>query len=245
MNAGLSLRLLAVGILAFAPTASAAVVSVSSAASADTDYDLTNVYGLGDWAYWENNAGDDGAPLNRKSGGNLIGPMSILNTDGTLSGSTSSNRPVHDFAFTDGVSPVSGSIDDVIGLFNAPTESLGNGLAVSVTSPTSDPFTIYVWAAAYNAEARLTATVGAESDSGNFSTPSTNERIGRLYTVSVTPDSVGQAVTLALDMVVNKSGTASHVSLAAVAVDTPIPEPATMSLSLLGGMLMLSRRRRA
>lgn len=241
MSMRLSLGLLGGVVLSLTSVTPAAMVSVSSVQSANTDYDLTNVYGIGDWAYWQNNAADGGTPLNQKAGADLIGPMSILNTAGTLNGSSSGVVPFHDFIYTDGTSPVSGRMDNVIGLFNGPVDVVGSGVKVEVTSPTADPFTIYVWAAAYQSEAQLTATIGAATDSGTFASLSSG-RTGQFYTIDVTPDSAGQIVTLSLALVVdNLTQSNSNVSMAAVAVT---PEPAAMSLSLLGGLMMLSRRRR-
>lgn len=241
MDSRLLMGLLGGAVFSIAPMAPAAVVSISSVASTGV-YDLTNVYGTGDWAYWENNAGDNGAPLNQKAGADLIGDMSILNstTGSSLGGTSGTKNGDNNFSFTDGTTPVSGSINEVVGLWNAPLDTEGNGLKVEVISPTADPFNIYVWAAAYAAEARLTAAVGTVTDSENFIVPA--GRTGYFYTIDVTPDSVGQVVTLTLDHFADNTAIGnSNVSLAAVAVT---PEPASLSLSLLGGLMMLSRRRR-
>jgi hypothetical protein len=201
------------------PPADGASISVTSVATTDSDYDLTNVYGIGDWAYWE--LGDlSGAPLNEKSGANLIGPMSPIG-DGNLLGSSSTARPRHDLRFVgDGTEPNTGDIRNPIGLRNAQLDKLGVGVQVSVASPTADPFKIYVWATAYRANATFTASVGSASGSDRSLSSPMTARPGRLYTVTVDPSDVGQWVTLRLTLN-GDYGENANVSLAAVAVDTP------------------------
>ncbi len=100
-----------------AGTANAATVSIVSDNAVDSpNYDLTNTYGIGDWAYWFSGVagGTSSAdPDNAKFGGSLIGPMTPVGT-GVVNGSTSTTVPVYDFDFTDGTSPVSGTASNLI-----------------------------------------------------------------------------------------------------------------------------------
>jgi len=219
----------------------AATVSISSASAVDNpNYDLTNTYGIGDWAYWASTADPaSGAPSNEKSGASLIGDMSVVG-GGNLRGSTSGNVPAYDLDFADGTSAVSGTASNLIGLFNSQLQEVGAGLQLDVVSPTADPFNIFAWGTAYNAGGTLTATVGAASDADALLNYGGSRSPGRFYTVAVDPDFIGQTVNLSLELTADNGGFA-NVSLAGVAVDTAartvIPEPATFLIwSLLAGV---------
>jgi len=210
------------------PTALALTISCAlSAANAGTisvhvgsavnspNYDLTNVHGTDDWAYWAGTGNPEpGTPSNDKSGSTLIGDMSPVG-GGALRGSGSSSKPLYDFVFTDGTSGDSPA-ENLIGLFNTQLDTIGAGVQVNVTSPTADPFKIYVWATAFAAEATFTATVGAASDSATY-TSTANRTPGAFYTITVDPDTSGETVNLQLTLT-SDNGASAHVSLAGVAV---------------------------
>ena len=234
------LAFVGLAMIAFgAVSANGATITVTSQASVDSpDYDLTNVYGLGDWAYWENNAGDGGSPLNRKSGASLIGDITVVG-GGTLSGTTSTNRTVQDFVFSDGTNGALTSPKiDVIGLFSNAFNTVGAGVELDVVSPVADPFNIYLWGAGFRVdEGTLEATIGGASDSDTTLNQGSTRSPGILYTIAVDPDFIGQPVNLNLSMTDDGTGDFSHVSIAGVAVDTAraVPEPASVAIwSILG-----------
>lgn len=226
-------------------TSQGALISISSTASVDSpDYNLTTVYGPSDWRYWTaNTTPAPGTPTNEKLGPSLIGDMSTFG-GGNLRGSTSDNVPPHDFVFSDGISPVAGTASDVIGLLNTQLNTVGAGVQLDVVSPTADPYLIHLWGVAFATDVgTLTASVGAATATDTTLTANGN-RVGRLYTIFVDPDSVGQIVNLRLALTDDGAGANSNVSIAAVAVNA-VPEPTTFLIwSILGTMALAVRRRR-
>lgn len=241
----LGVFLCAVSLVLGGRAADAAVVSISSVNGQDANYDLTNTYGTSDWAYWASTSATataSASPTNEKLGASLIGP--ITNSGGTgVRGSTSPTKPPYDFTFTDGVSPTSGTVNDIIGMFNAAIGPDGNGLGVqlNVTAPSADPFTIYVWGTAFQATASLTATAGAASQTDSTLTTAGTRSPGKLYTINVTPDNAGQVVNIKL-LQSASTDAFSNVSLSAAAV--AVPEPSALGLALFGILPWALRRRR-
>ena len=239
MKAALAITFLS--ILAFGASANAAIISITSQNSVDSpDYDLTNVYGTSDWAYW-NGTPNGGVPLNQKSGATLIGNLSVVGAGALQGSSSTTGLPVHDFVFTDGTSGTETSPkSNIIGLFSNSLNTVGSGVQVSVTAPTAEEFSVYLWATGFEADGTLTATVGAASASNSSLDQSSTRDPGRFYSILVDPDFAGQVVNLSLTMTGdNTPGSgSSHVAIAAVAVNAPVqavPEPQSIAVwSLLG-----------
>ena len=151
-------------------TVNAATIAITSIDAVDTpDYDLTNVYGTADWAYWAQTSNPLTAPVtpsNEKAAASLIGSMSAVSGTG-VRGSTSTSKPLYDFTFADGAVTTSGTASDLIGLFNSSLGSggVGAGVQMNVIAPSADPFNIFVWGTAFQATGTLTATAGAASQS--------------------------------------------------------------------------------
>lgn len=247
------LRLFIVGLFVvggMAASANAALVSITSVNAVSTPvYDLTNVYGLDDWAYWAQTAdpitGSPVLPTNEKLGASLIGGITTVG-GGNVRGTTANGPPIYSFAFADGTTPLNDTVSSLPGVFNTQLGSggVGKGIELTVTAPSADPFYVYLWGTAFQATASLTATVGTATDTDSSYVGGDSRAPGQFYTIHVTPDNAGQAVNLQLLMSAQTNGNA-NVSISAVAIST-IPEPGTMALLLGGGVLglhILQRRR--
>jgi len=172
----------------------------------------------------------------------LIGDMSPVG-GGNLRGSTSTNKPIYDFVYTDGTSPAAGSVSDSIGLFNSllGSNGVGDGVQVDVIAPTADPFTIYLWATGYRATGQLTATMGSVLDTDSYTFG--DRRPGRFFAIDVDPDAGGELVNLQWIMTAQSDGNA-NVSLTAVAANPGVPEPASAVLLMLAVPAVAARLRR-
>lgn len=236
-------------------TVRAAVITITQQNTPNTTYDLSTLGSL-DWAIWNEkttSAAFSGpyAPLNSKLGASLISDMSTYN-GGLLRGTTSlTTVPLYDFSYTNGTAPSTGSLNDPVGIFNNVTGTAGvtadAGVQVTLTAPSADPFLVYVWGTAFGSQVNLTATIGAATQSNtSYSTSAALRTPGSLYTLLVTPDSAGQMLTLNYFLESTAEAGSGHVSLAAVAVTTAIPEP---SMVLLGALALPAvwfvRRRRS
>ncbi len=234
---------LAVVVLLTGPAGAASIQITSVAAVDDPNYDLTATYGRADWAYWTSTANPAaGTPSNAKAGGVLLGDMSPVG-GGNLRGSTSTNKPIYDFVYTDGTSPAAGSVSDSIGLFNSQLgpEGVGDGVQVDVIAPTADPFTIYLWATGYRATGQLTATMGSVLDTDSYTFG--DRRPGRFFAIDVDPDAGGELVNLQWIMTAQSDGFA-NVSVTGVAANPGVPEPASVVLLMLAVPAVAARLRR-
>ncbi|HUT35973.1 MAG TPA: PEP-CTERM sorting domain-containing protein [Planctomycetota bacterium] len=217
---------LAVALGAASTEARAGVITGTFAYVGDSDFDLTAL-GAADWAYWNttSNLATGGPKTNWKSGGTLISTISPVG-GGDVRGSSAASRPTYDFTFTDGTSPVSGTVDNVIGMFNTQLNTVGAGVALGVTLPTTDEYIVYVWAAAYVAdEGTLTATLPGATNFVNtqLSEPGMTKR-SVLYTLRATPDNAGD--TLGVSLVLSDSaGANAHVLVSGVATAIAPPPP--------------------
>lgn len=228
--------------------ANAAVISGVFTPTGDADFDLTAL-GTSDWAIWDTSSDPaSGVPTNEKSGGTLIGSMSAIG-GGNLRGSTSTTRPPYDFTFTDGISPPVGSVDNVNSLFNTDLGTVDVGVGLDVTLPTTNTHTVTVWVSGFEGEGELTASLPGATSYVDSSTvfDGDNPKDAGYYTLSVTPDSANDVLNLSHILDVSDGGNA-HVMISAVSVSeiaSPVPEPSTLLLALLGvGGLLMQRRRR-
>ena len=247
------LAIVAVTVAAVSAQGQAAVITGTFTSVADSDFDLTSL-GTADWAYWNtsSNPATGGPKTNEKSGGTAIGTISPVG-GGDVRGSTSGTRPVYDFTFTDGTSPVSGTVDNAIGLFNTQLDTVGAGVSLDVILPAATTYAVYVWAGAYETDvATFAASVSGATDYVNTSLSHTGgaPKASALYTLTVTPDTAGDTLGLSLTLTDDGSGGSSNVLISGVAVAAVrqpdlIPEPATLSLLGLGALLALRRRRRS
>lgn len=240
-------------VLLLADQARAAVITINSTDAADTpDYDLTNVYGLNDWAYWSQTGGSLNTPLasplapsNSKLDASAIGSITHYGGTGTR-GSSAPTKPPYDFVFADGTSPLSGTVENLIGIFNTTlgTDAIGKGVQLDVTAPSAGPFAIYVWATSFNAASTLTVTAGTDVDSETFPAQTAGSRSpGKLFTINIAPDSTGQSFNIRL-VQTSSSDDFSNVSISAVAVAVPEPSSALLIMGL-SSFALVRRRSRA
>ncbi len=234
---------LALVVLLPGPAGAASIQITSLAAVDDPNYDLTVTYGRADWAYWTTPSSPvAGAPTNAKAGGVLISDMSVVG-GGNLRDSTSGNKPIYDFVYSDGTSPAAGSVSDAIGLFNSQLGSagVGAGVQVDVIAPTADPFTIFVWATGYRATGQLTATMGSVLDTDSYAFG--DRKPGQFFAIDVDPDAGGELVSLQWIMTAQTDGNA-NVSLTGVAANPGVPEPASALMLMLALPAVAARLRR-
>lgn len=231
--------------LLVASSAQAAVISITSEDVGNVSFDLTT-YGTSDWAYWAQTADPLTAPLapsNEKASAGFIGSITAVAGNG-IRGSTSTTKPPYDFSFTDGSSTVSGSVSDIIGVFNRSLGTTGNntGVQLDVTAPSADPFVIYVWGTSFQSTGNLTATIGIATDNDSTLVHEGTRSPGKLYTIAVTPDSAGQTVNVRM-MHTNSTNDFSNASISAVAV--VVPEPSTLAIVAVGSLALALRRPRS
>jgi hypothetical protein len=233
----------------------AALVSITSVDAVGTSaYNLTTL-GVNDWAYWNQTANPvsplPAAPTNRKNiaPSSFIGNISAFGTGGgSVRGTTGGGPAAYTFSFTDGTTPVNSSVSDLRGLFNTLIGSAGvnNGIQLTVTAPSANPFNIYVWGTAFQATANLTADVllGTPATATDSTQIGDGDRLpGKVYTILVTPDFAGQQVNLRYVLSAPTDAGNANISLSGVAIGpaTVIPEPSTLAL-LFGGSSFLGWR---
>ncbi len=240
------LTLLAVALVASAGSSLAATLSGTTtpltAPNHLTDFDAI---GAIDWAYWETSA--TSVATNQRSGADLISTISAVN-GGAVTGSTSATRPITDFSFSDGTSPVAATVTNVRGAFNNGLDTAGRGVSVNVMLPTTDTYAVYLWGAAFNGTGQLTASLpgAAPFVDATFTGGGTSVKDSVLYTFTVTPDTANDSLNLSFILSGDAPEPNSHVLINGVAV-SPVPEPGKSMLLLFGlaGSALHRRRPRS
>ncbi len=232
-----------VGCCVLPTTASAAVLTGNPVASPTIPANLTS---LGDtaWGYWNSSSGTgvpSQAPTNIKSGSSgIISSATAIGGAGNVRGSSTPTAVT--FAFSDGTSPVSGSAT-VPGVFNATLNSVGSGVAVSLTLPDTQLYKVSIWVSGYN----VIGTFGASLD-GQTYTDSTfsyaASKVARLYELNAQANNAGDVMSLSYRVGTVNSASSAHALIAGIALDV-VPEPAALGLLAPMAMLALRRRRSA
>ncbi len=231
---------LAAGLVAAAISSStqAAVLTGSYDANPGTSFNLTDL-GSSDWAIF---ASADGSHTNSKAGGSAISNAVVVGggTGRTVGG------PGVTYSFSDGTNPVSGSISPV-GFANDLFHTAGAGFQFQVTNPTTSTMTVNVFVSGYETgnntftASRPGADDYVQTSSSYASNPAKPIRV---YTLQFTPDAVdgvSNVLTVRYEMTGILDHGNGHVLLSAVTAY--VPEPATMAIVGMGGMLLLRRKR--
>ena len=214
----------------------------------NTVFDLSE-YGTSDWAYWNTTASSlaSGSPTNEMNGGSMIGDISVIGA-GSLRGSKASTKPAASYSFTNGTSPVSGTVQQPSGLFSNSLATDGSGVSLAIILEEVRTYEIDLWTAAFDVtKGTLTATLNESSFVNSEISAGTVGGIKPvfLYRLTVTPDQAGDVLEIRLVNTKSGSGESGHVLLSGAAVSA-VPEPSSAGLWILGFTLayFVSARRR-
>lgn len=236
--------------LVLAASAQAAIVTGSiSFVEDDTLFDITTL-GSEDWSYWTTSDNPaSGTATNSKLDGTII--SDLFNVGGTSVRGTGSGSTSADFTFTDGTSLESGTVTDLSGLFNSSLNNVGLGIGLEFTLPTTDIYTIAIWAAGYRVdEATLTASFedGTKWENAELITgATTSPKDTYMYSITAQADTAGDI--LGIDLILTDSGGASaNLTLTGAATSlAAVPEPSTTAVFILSsalGFAFIRRRRK-
>lgn len=208
--------------------------------SSNATADLTAL-GQTDWAYWDTGANPaTGVPANRKLGGSLIGDIYPIGGSG-LRGSSSTTQPENSFTFSDGTSPMMGSVSQPTGVFNQTLDSNGTGVGLDILLPSANAtYTVSVFGAAFGGDAEFTAMLDGAMDYTNttLSDTGSNPKDAALYTLEVVPDSPGDILSLSM-LLQNSTSQFGHTLINGVAVtqvNNLVPEPVSIAIWTLLGL---------
>ena len=190
----------------------------------DTYIDLT-AEGLVDWVDW-------GPEVNEKAGGTAINSALTLIGDGAIKAANDSRIRT---SWTDG-DPTAAGTD--VRSFSYTGTVAGNGLSFTVTA-TEATQTLKVYVAGWNGEGILDATLSGGGTYGE--TFSARQDSNHQYGVfEIDFAGAGEILTISYTMGENGGGTAwDNIGLQSA---TLVPEPATMLLLGLGGLVLRRRK---
>lgn len=258
--AGVLLSSLAVGPALIATEARAAVISGDLTEIGDPDSDFTvdlTAEGTLDWATWQTEQpGDETAglaPSDRKLSGGLISSVTQITTNGFALDTLASDAGAADFAFswTDGTPTSIGSGEEG-GLQSAMDEiNVGEGFQIDIDLPTSQgtiKFYVGVRSKGGNVIGKLTVLQEGvelydsedESESLIRDNGSNGNNAG-YYTLNWSDADIGESISL--QFLAQQTGGFSYLRLFGATVGA-VPEPASLTLLGIGGLLILPGRSR-
>jgi len=223
-----------------------------SASFPNNSFDDLTTLGPTDWAIWGLSSGTI-VESNSKSGGSGIGSLTSANPNRSGSSLTSTMDVPTTFDFTDGVSPTSGTnVNGGVGMnrgntinFEAPTPGPLFSFDVSVGVPNN---TLYVWLSGKKlaaSGATLKVLDGASTiQSIGFGSSDTDVEAGFVYEIVYGGDTTTSGTVTIEIAAPNLRQNDGKLFVHAAALEV-VPEPASLALLGLGGLLMLSRRRKA
>jgi hypothetical protein len=230
----------AIGLLGLPGISSAAQLTGSVSTQVPGSINIT-AEGFFDWGLWDYqtsgaNAGS-GAPSNRKVAGAAISSMTaIMGTPRGITGTLTAPR----YTYTDGTSPAAQTNVLAGAITDTTLNTVGAGWRLSITGDPAVERTVKVFVSAFASRGEMTATLNGATTYMNSTINGGTGRALGFYTFTFQPDAVGD--TLNLQYVIDTvGGSNANVDLQAVTVG--IPEPASLGVIGLGGMVLLRRRR--
>ncbi|WAC21782.1 PEP-CTERM sorting domain-containing protein [Luteolibacter sp. SL250] len=217
-----------------------------------------------DWAYWTRGNGLTSGPL-AATNSSFTGPrnfeLSTLN-GGSLRGpaNTTTGAPVSFFTYDNGTSPTepdagTSTTYRPTGIFNSQlgpngtgtSNPSGAGIQTTLSGFPSQSL-ISVWVYNFSAQGTFEVFInGTLSYTETVAIPSANPSDGKaayLFSLNFTPDTTTDEVNIRYRMTDRLSTDANaHVGLQAITI-SPIPEPASLAMLLLGTGTLGFRRRR-
>ena len=253
MNRLLTLTLAAVAVAAFTASSHAALILTQSTWIGDVDM---TAQGTADWVVWDTGSIDKNkewtAPISdarvEKAGGTAIGALTKFDAvNPSTQAIKDSNNDLAELSWTNGDAPTTGAATQGLrtGLEtgvsgNDVVSSFGDGFTFDVTAgPASQ--TLYVYTGTFNAggtfRAILKDDLGDEIDSVIDSTALTGDK--GIWEVTFS-DASAETLTIEWENTTD-SGNFDNVQIFGAAL---IPEPASLALLGVGGLVMLRGRRR-
>lgn len=195
------------------------------------------------------------------SGAGFIDTVNMLNT-GSTGGQTLSqsgtNINISTTSITTGTLSTGGASDTFYQLDGAGEKweyqnnnGVGEGWDFNVTGLAAGTYELDIYASKWNAEAELTATVGADSDTGAWTTGNIGgNRATDKGLFTVTFDVTSSSDLLEIDYLITENGASSssdNVAIYQMTLTplTQIPEPSSAALLGLGGLALVARRKRS
>ena len=205
--------------------------------------------GFGDWKVWDATTNLDGS--DEKIDGTFIGSLSEIDngannfSTGSALGSGAGAAAL-DWAWSDGTPQLTDGFTGGTnngGLQSNTGGDSGDGYRLTITLPNAAGRILYA-VGVRESIAQLTVTSSVSGTSG-FSPilANTGGNNAAVYALDYTGGTSGEVLTLDWTLI-NTADSDRRLRIFGAAIDQPIPEPASLALLGLGGLLLLPRRKR-